>query len=67
MREKVIYFLTIIITLFVGITGTILVIQYIPGGETIEKTLKEVSVTETNTIKSAVEKIEASGSKIEVI
>jgi len=57
MREKIIYFLTIIITLFIGITGTILVIEYIPGGETTYKTLKEVSVTETNTIKSAVDKI----------
>lgn len=57
MREKVIYFLTIVITLFIGITGTVLVLEYIPGGETIEKTVKEVSVTETNTIKSAVEKI----------
>lgn len=57
MREKIIYFLTIIITLFIGITGTILVIEYIPGGETTYKTVQEVSVTETNTIKSAVDKI----------
>ena len=57
MREKVIYFLTIIITLFVGITGTVLVLEYIPGGETIEKVVNEVSITETNTIKSSVEKI----------
>ena len=57
MREKLIYFLTIIVTLFIGITGTILVIEYIPGEVITEKTLKEVSITETNTIKSAVEKI----------
>lgn len=57
MREKVIYFLTILITLFIGITGTILVIEYIPGGETTYRTVKEVSVTETNTIKSSVDKI----------
>lgn len=57
MREKVIYFLTIIITLFIGITGTVLVLEYAPVSETIEKTVKEVSITETNTIKSAVEKI----------
>lgn len=57
MREKTIYFLTIIITLFIGITGTILVIEYIPEKEAIEKTVNEISITETNTIKSAVEKI----------
>ena len=57
MREKIIYFLTIIITLFVGITGTVLVFEYIPDNVVTEKTLKEVSITETNTIKSAVGKI----------
>ena len=57
MREKVIYILTIIITLFIGITGTILVLDYVPEGEVIEKTVNEVSITETNTIKSSVEKI----------
>ena len=57
MREKVIYFLTIVITLFIGIIGTVLVLEYIPGGETIEKVVNEVSIAETNTIKSSVEKI----------
>ena len=57
MREKIVYIVTILITLFVGITGTIVVLEYIPEGEAISKTVKEVSITETNTIKSAVEKI----------
>lgn len=56
MREKIIYAMTIIITLFLGITGTFLVVKY-TGTETIEKTVKQVSVTENNTIKSAVDKI----------
>lgn len=57
MREKIVYIVTILVTLFIGITGTVVVLEYIPGGELVEKTVKEVSVTETNTIKSAVDKI----------
>lgn len=57
MREKVIYILTIIITLFTGITGTYIVLKYTPEREYLERTVSEVSITETNTIKSAVEKI----------
>ena len=57
MREKVIYILTIIITLFIGITGTIIVLDYVSESEYVEKTVNEVSITETNTIKSAVDKI----------
>lgn len=56
MREKIIYFITIIVTLFVSITGTVLVIKY-TDTNTVEKTVKKVSVTENNTIKSAVDKI----------
>lgn len=57
MREKLIYLLTIIITLFVGVTGTIVVIKYIPENELTERTIKEVSITETDTIKSSLDKV----------
>ncbi len=57
MREKRVYILTVIVTLFIGIIGTVLVIKYIPDDNQKEKTIKEVSVKEDNTIKSAVDKI----------
>lgn len=57
MREKIVNFVSIILAFFIGVIGTIIVIKYIPAKEPTEKTIKEVSVTETNTIKSAVEKI----------
>lgn len=58
MREKIIYVVTILITLTIGITGTIIVFHYFPFKKNVvEKTVKEVNLTETNTIKSAVDKI----------
>lgn len=62
MKEKIIYIITIILSFFIGIMGTIIVISSMPSIPKIEKqstteTSKEVNITETNTIKSSIEKI----------
>lgn len=57
MKEKVTYVVSIIVALFLGIIGTVVVVKFLPASESIERTVKEVSVTETNTIKSAVGKV----------
>lgn len=59
MKEKTIYAVTIIIAFFAGIIGTLIVVEYIPKNEQIINTdpTKTVSITETNTIKTAIEKI----------
>lgn len=57
MRKKIVYFVSIIVALFIGIIGTIVVIKYIPDNGSKDKIIKEVSVTENNTIKSSIEKI----------
>lgn len=48
-----------IMTFFIGVIGTLMVVYYfyLPGQEVIEKTVKEVNITETNTIKEAVDKV----------
>mgnify|MGYP000401840486 FL=1 len=48
-----------IITFFIGIIGTYLVCKLNLTGETVvtSKTVNEVSITETNTIKDSVEKV----------
>lgn len=58
MRERIIYIISIIITLFVGVIGTILTIRYIPARtEVVEKKVSEVSINEADTIKPAVDKV----------
>lgn len=62
MKEKIIYTITIILSFFVGIMGTIIVINYMPNMQKIEKTINQesttsVNITETNTIKKSIEKI----------
>ena len=58
MRDKIKYIIVAIISLFVGIIGTIIVLHYFPiTGEATEKVVKDVTVTETNTIKSSIEKV----------
>lgn len=56
MRTKFIYFITIVITLLVGIMATFLVAKYYPNNETV-KTIKEVNITETDKMKPAIDKI----------
>ena len=59
MKDKIIYTTSIILAFFIGIMGTIVVLRYIPQEQKIINTesSKTVSVTETNTIKSAIDKI----------
>lgn len=57
MKNKLIYILTIIISLFAGICGTLVVIYYIPEREKIievEKTTEQVIISESDTIAPAV-------------
>ncbi len=56
MKTNSKYTITIIITLMIGIIGTLIVQKYIPQKREIE-TNKTVNITETNTIKSAVNEI----------
>lgn len=56
--KKIIYPLTLIIVFFTGVIGTIVLLEYIPiKKEVIEKTVNEVRITETDTIKTAINKI----------
>jgi serine protease Do len=60
MKEKTLYISTIILSLFLGIMGTIVVINYMPkksDNKKIQEVLKEVNITETNTLKAAIDKI----------
>lgn len=58
MREKIIYFLTVILAFFIGVTGTYLaIVNYPIKGENAVKTIKDVQITESDTIQSAVEKV----------
>lgn len=58
MRQKIAYIITIIVTLFIGVAGTIVVLHYFPmDNKSKSETLKKVSITETNTIKEAVDKV----------
>lgn len=56
MKEKFTYFIVGLSCTFVGICGTVMVIRHYPQ-ETVEKTVKDVTIHETNTIKSAIDKI----------
>ena len=55
--KKSTYFLTIIITLMIGIIGTLTIQKYIPQKMEKIETNKTVNITETNTIKSAINEI----------
>lgn len=58
MREKTIFAVSVIMSLFVGIIGTVLVLHYVPvKTEVVEKTVKQITATDDNTIKSAVSKV----------
>ena len=59
MKDKIIYTTSIIISFFIGIIGTVLVIKYTPTNEKIinTQTDKTVSITEENTIKESINKI----------
>ena len=58
MSQKTKELLLVIGSVFVGVIGTLLVVHYIPvKTEIIEKTVSQVNVTESDTIKTGVEKI----------
>lgn len=60
MKNKIVYIITIILSISIGVMGTISVYKQVPQKttiETVEKNNNNVTVTETNTIKSAIEKI----------
>lgn len=58
MKEKIYYIISIIISLFVGITGTLVVLHFFPlKNEVIEKTVSNVNITEENSLKPAIKKI----------
>lgn len=56
MKNKIIYICSIILSLFIGISGTLLVVYYIPNDEG-EKVVQEVTITESDTIAPAVNKV----------
>jgi Trypsin-like serine proteases, typically periplasmic, contain C-terminal PDZ domain len=57
MNSKVKNFLAIIITLFIGIIGTLLTQNYIDKEKKTEPVSKNVTIKEENTIKSAIDKV----------
>lgn len=57
MKNKVVYITSIILSLFVGVWGTIVVIKYIPDNDVKEVVEKTVSIEESDTIAPAVDKV----------
>lgn len=57
MKQKSYYILTVLIGLLVGIVGTYIFMKEYSNEKVLEKIDKVVSVTETDTIKSAIEKV----------
>ena len=58
MKNKIIYLSSVIISLFVGICGTLLVVYYIPeDDQTNEVVEKVVTINESDTIAPAVDKV----------
>lgn len=59
-KPKLSYALSIIIALFVGVLGTVICLKYVPEEVSmtqVDGTLKNVTVTENNTIKESINKI----------
>lgn len=58
MKNKIIYITSIIVSLFVGVCGTLLVVYYIPDNNEDTKVVEEVvTINESDTIAPAVEKV----------
>ncbi len=58
MKNKIIYITSIIVSLFVGVCGTSLVVYYIPDNNEDTKVVEEVvTINESDTIAPAVEKV----------
>ncbi len=57
MRTRLIYITTIIMTLVIGVSATMVIGYYLLNKEPVIKTIKEVNITESGSIKSAIDKI----------
>lgn len=59
VNERVVYIVAIILSFFVGISGTLIVVRYLPSEKTVvdDGTVKNVNITESNTIKTAIDKV----------
>lgn len=62
MRKYLGYVITVIVSLLVGVGGTVLILKpYMNSDEktieTIEKTVKEINITETDSLATAIEKV----------
>lgn len=61
MKQKIIYLVTAVLSICIGVAGTVVTIHYFPIENSkiskTEKTEKTVSITETNSIKEAVNKV----------
>lgn len=57
MKNKIKYAATLILVFFIGVCGTIIVIKCVPDNKSIIEKQQTVSITETNTIKSAINEI----------
>ena len=57
MRTKILYGLTAISLFLMGSLTAIFIIDYLPGDNVINKTVNEVTITESDTIKSSVDKV----------
>lgn len=58
MRERMIFISSLVVALFVGIVGTVAIVKLMPSNDNIiEKTVSEISITENDTIKSAIGKV----------
>lgn len=55
-NQKYLYISGMILSLFIGIIGTLFAVEYIQAPSS-EKEVKKVSITETNTIKEAIDKV----------
>lgn len=57
-KENLKSLIYVIVAFFVGVIGTVVTLHYFPmNSQTIEKTISEVNVTESDTIKSGVSKV----------
>ena len=67
MKKKILYMSNVLLALIIGILGTLLYFNYNNKNvEVVSKNLQNVTITETNTIKSAIDKIYDSVVVVEV-
>ena len=57
MKQTLKYSISVVISLIIGIIGTIVVLHYFPINSETLKTIKEISIKEENTIKESINKV----------